>query len=152
MVTIITSLATGILIGSFISRYSKEIVVVLKAICIVASLVALVYILLYFIQYRKTIIVLVLILLVTAIIVGFVNFKSVFSKELTLLGINYLFTLIGLLIYFNVGKDIDLYLAGSLLWAFIVIFIIIFYSITKNYNSFNINTTSNCNYSWICKF
>ena len=125
LVSIVTSLATGILIGSYISGFSKDIVMVLKAIGIVAGLVLFVHLLLVFIPYRKTIIVLALILLVPAIIVGFIYFKNILSKELTLLGINFLFTLIGLLIYLNVGKGIDLYLAGSLLWAFIVIFIII---------------------------
>lgn len=125
IVTIVTSLATGVLIGSFISEYSKDIIIVLKVIGVVAVLVILIHGLLLLIPYHKTIIIIAIILLIAAIIVGFAKFDNVFSKELTLLEINYLFTLGGLLIFFIVGKDMDLYLAGSLLWAFIIIFIII---------------------------
>lgn len=125
IVTIVTSLATGVLIGSFISEYSKDIIMVLKVIAIVTVLVVLIHGLLLLTTYHKTIVIITIIILIPAIIFGFVKFDNVFSKELTLLGINYLFTLVGLLVYFKAGKDIDLYLAGSILWAFIVIFIII---------------------------
>lgn len=47
------------------------------------------------------------------------------AKGFSFLGINYLFTLIGLIVYLNKKNDLDVYLTGSLLWAFIVIFIII---------------------------
>lgn len=124
-VTLITSFATGILIGSFISVYSKDILMVIKVIAIVTALVILVHGLLLFIPYQKTIVIITIIILVVAIIVGFIMFKKVMAKGFTMLGINYLFTLVGLLIYIIEKKDIDIYLAGSLLWAFILIFIII---------------------------
>lgn len=52
-------------------------------------------------------------------------FDREMAKGFSFLGINYLFTLIGLIVYLNKKNDLDVYLTGSLLWAFIVIFIII---------------------------
>ena len=125
IVTIITSLATGILIGSFISKYSTDVGLVLKVMAGVGGIVLLVHGLLLIIPYHKTVVGILIFLLFIGIVIGFTMFEDVLIKEMTLLGINYMFTLIGLLAYFIAGEDMDLYLAGSLLWAFIIIFIII---------------------------
>lgn len=124
-VTFVTSFATGILIGSFISEYSNDIIITLKTFLVLILFVIFIHGLLLIIPYPKTITILAILLIMPAIIFGFTKFDLVFAKGLTLLGINLLFTLIGLLIYFYKNKNLDRYMAGSLLWAFIVIFIII---------------------------
>jgi hypothetical protein len=124
-VSIITSFATGLLIGSFISRYSKDFLILFIVIGIFALIITVVHGLLLLSKHRLLIIGITIALFIIVIIIGFIVFKQVIIKELTLLGVNFLFTLIGMYIYFNTGKDLDLYLAGSLLWAFIAIFIII---------------------------
>ena len=125
LVTIITSLATGMLIGSFISQYSKDITLVMKILAGFAGLVLLIHGSLLLIPFRKIILGLMILLLLFVIIYGFTKFNDITYKEITLLSINFFFTLIGMFVYLVSENDIGTCLAGSLLWAFIVIFIVI---------------------------
>lgn len=125
LVSFITSLATGLLIGSFISRYSLDIMIPLQVGLIFIGIAILVHLLLAIFSYKKFLIGFLILGLLIVIIFGFVGFNSIFNKGLTLMGINYLFILIGMFIYLLKGKDMDVYYAGSLLWAFIAIFIVI---------------------------
>lgn len=125
IVSMIIALSTGILIGTFVSRYSKDymlVVLIILCFCVVSLIV---HLLLLLIPLKKITLSLIIIFMFISIIYCFTEHNDIIYKEIGFVATNYFFTLIGLLIYLFKKKNMDIYYAGSLFLGFIAIVIII---------------------------
>jgi cobalamin biosynthesis protein CobD/CbiB len=128
---ILASFATGIIIGSYFSRFDFNYLFELILLGSTCVYLIIIHLLLRYFTYKKTFLVFLIFALFVLIIIGFISFKMIEFKSITFISIYIFGLMIALLTYLTKGRKLDRCLTGAMLWVFFVIFIIILIIISE---------------------